>query len=213
VNGRAGPGDTLRADGNLDVEVTVSGPAWTRADRVELHANGITLREATIDPADAAKPGIKYAHTWHVPRPTHDVHLTAVALGPGVTQPYWPVARPYQRTSPHWTPCVFACTGAVYVDADASGTFDSAFDYARRLVDQTRGEPRTTLAALARYDAAVAAQAASLLRDRGVVPTPAAVEDLGQHAPTDAVRDGFITFADAWRASTPPSSSRPSLPR
>ena len=201
VNGRAGPGDTLRAAGEVDVEVAVHGPAWTRADRVELHANGVKIREALVPPDRAGRPGLKASHVWRLPRFRHDVHLTAIALGPGVTAAYWPVAKPYQRTSPHWAPYVLGCTGAVRLDADDSGTFESAVVYAQRLVGGGNDQPDAVVAALADYDAAVAAQAASLLRDRQRVASPEALERWSGDAPTDAVREGFTAFAAAWRAS------------
>jgi len=33
-----------------------------------------------------------------VARPTHDMHLVAIALGKGDRRPYWPTAKPYQPT-------------------------------------------------------------------------------------------------------------------
>ena len=85
--------------------------------------------------------------------------------GPGVAAPYWPTAKPYQPTSPDFTPYVLGMSGAVFVDADGSGTFESALAYARRELAAT-ADPRRLAARLGRYDAAVATQAASLLRAR-----------------------------------------------
>jgi hypothetical protein len=211
VNGRAGPGDTLRADGEVDVEVAVHGPSWTRADRVELHANGVKIREALIPTDHAARAGLKASHAWRLPRFRHDVHLTAVAVGPGVTAPYWPAAKPYQRTNPHWTPYVWACTGAVGLDADNSGTFESAHAYAQRVLSNAKSDPAAVMTALAEYDAAVAAQAASILRVGDRVASPDALDDWSRRAPSPAVREGFTAFSDAWRASrsvAPPVPAR-----
>jgi hypothetical protein len=204
----ASPGDLVTRTGDLDVEVTVSGPSWTRATHVELRANGLPIRQADIPESDAARPGTKATLTWRIPKPPHDVYLTALATGPGVTAPYWPGAKPYQRTSPHWTPYVLGVTGAVYIDADGSGQFDPAFTYATRLMDAAHNDPAKLVTSLATYDAAVAAQAASLLRDRHILPTPAALEVLAATAPPGPTRDGLKAFAEAWRtcetAAAPP---------
>lgn len=199
VNGSASPGDLVTPAGDLTVDVTVSGPSWTRATHVELRANGLPIRHADIPETDAARPGTKAKLTWRIPTPPHDVHLTAVATGPGVTAPYWPAAKPYQRTSPHWTPYVLGITGAVFIDADRSGQFDPALTYATRRLDAAKGDPQKLITTLATYDAAVAAQAASLLRDRHIVTTPAALDDLAATVPPGSTRDGLKAFADAWR--------------
>ena len=70
--------------------------------------------------------GVKWEATWRLAAPAHDVHVVAVATGPGVTAPYWPTAKPYQPTSTHFTPYVLGMSGAVFVDGDGSGTFESA---------------------------------------------------------------------------------------
>ena len=69
-------------------------------------------------------------------KPKHDVWLVAVATGPGIDKPYWPTANPYQPASPEWRSYVLGVTGAVRVDADGSGKFESAFDYAERIVER-----------------------------------------------------------------------------
>ena len=66
--------------------------------KVELFANGHKIREARIK--DGKREGIKWSGEWTLPRFKHDVHLVAIASGPGVTDLFWPIARPYQPTSP-----------------------------------------------------------------------------------------------------------------
>ncbi|HEY7118651.1 MAG TPA: CehA/McbA family metallohydrolase [Tepidisphaeraceae bacterium] len=200
VNGRFGPGDLVKPQGDLDVQVQVQGPAWTRADRVELYANGVKLRQATIDAEAGGRPGIKWSGRWRIARPAHDLFITAIATGPGMRRLYWPGAEPYQSTGPHWTPCVLGCTGAVYVDADGSGAFDSAYAYANRLVDRAANAPQRTLTELADHDAAVGAQVASLLRSRGIIKTPEALDGLAAKA-TEPARQGMLVFAHEWRTS------------
>jgi hypothetical protein len=200
VNDRFTSGDLAKIDGDINVRVTVQGPAWTRADRVELYANGVKIREAQVDPARAAHPGLTTSIDWKIPKPAHDVFLTAIATGPGVTDLFWPAARPYQRTGPHWVPYVLGCSGAVFVDADRSGSFASAFDYASRIAGESKGDLEPTVKVLARYDASVAAQAAGILRARGKVSTAESLDAAARNA-APSVRDGFEAYARAWRES------------
>jgi hypothetical protein len=157
-----GPGDLLRLTPakDLAVRIRVKGPGWTRARRVALYANGENVREEEI--AAGTGRGLKWEKTWRVPRPAHDVHLVVIATGPGVSSPYWPTAKPYQPTSTEFTPYVLGVSGPVLVDADGSGTFDSAFDYAKRELSKVSDVPLATR--LDSYDFSVAVQAASLLR-------------------------------------------------
>jgi hypothetical protein len=150
------------------VTLRVLGPEWTRATHVTLYANGSPIRDADIaTPAGSREPaGVKWQATWSIPRPRHDLYLVAVAIGPGVDQPYWPCAKPYQPMSPDFTSYVLGSTGPIYIDADDSGRFDFPHDYAARIVDAAHGDIPATIAALAEYDTATAAQAAMLLRQR-----------------------------------------------
>jgi len=156
VDEHFGVGDLATGLGpTLQVAVEVSGPSWVTADRVELFANGIKIREHVIAPTEQVE---KTRITWPVPHPRHDVHLVAIASGPGVTAPYWETPRPYQATSKVFTPRVIGSTNPIWIDADADGRFSSARDYAWRLVQQhPKGEGAAALAAaLEGYDQAVA---------------------------------------------------------
>ena len=119
VDGKFGPGDLAPATGDVTVAVRVLGPAWATADRVELYANGVKVHEAAIE--EQGKAGLKWSGEWALPRPRHDVHLVAVATGPGVEGLFWPVAKPYQPTSPSVRKRVIGLTGAVWLDADGDG--------------------------------------------------------------------------------------------
>ena len=212
VAGSYGPGDLvpaarLRAEPRADsvlVAVRVLGPAWTRADRVTLYANGRPVRSARIAGGRAA--GVKWSGAWRIPRPAHDVFLVAVAEGPGGRLPYWPVAKPYQPASPDWTPRVIGASGAVWLDADGDGAPTSPRAYAERLADSSGGTALApgALGALVRrlasYDEAVAVQAAALLLERGTAPTDARLRAALRGA-APAVRRGFAAFAAEWRAS------------
>jgi len=196
VDGR-GPGDLVRPGRELTARLRVLGPGWTRAQRIALYANGTMVREETIAHGEAA--GVKVDRTWRLPTPPHDVHLVAVAMGPGVTAPYWPTAKPYQPTSPDFTPYVLGVSGAVFVDADGSGAFDSALVYARRAVAEA-SDPRDLATRLGRYDAAVATQAASLLRSRDPGGFDATIRAL-LGAASPPVARGLQAYLDGWRAS------------
>ena len=200
LNDRLGAGDLAKVDGDIDVRVTVQGPAWTRVERVELYANGIKIREAQIDPVQRARVGVKASIDWKIPPTAHDVFLTAVAIGPGVTDLFWPAARPYQRMSSHWAPYVLGCSGAVFVDADQSGSFQSAFDYASRIVEESKGDLEATVKGLAKYDASVAGQAASVLQAQGRITTAESLESVARDA-GESVRAGFAAYAKGWRES------------
>jgi hypothetical protein len=105
------------------VRVKVLGPSWVKASRVELFANGIKIREASIDPARADAPGEKAEIAWTLQRPPRDAYLVAIATGPAVTAPFWAMSRPYQPTSPQWNGHAIGATNPVWLDADGDGRF------------------------------------------------------------------------------------------
>jgi hypothetical protein len=158
----------------MRVTVSVLAPSWITADQVELYANGIKIREQRIDPPSASSQApaasfdpVKAKVVWMIPRPKHDVHLIALASGPGVTEPYWAIARPYQSSSPVWEPRVVGCTNPIWVDADGDGKFTAARSYAQLLIQRHSSDPAQLLPALRLHDEAVAAQAASLCQAAG----------------------------------------------
>jgi hypothetical protein len=207
VNEKYGPGDLAPASGDVTVAVRVLGPGWVTADRVELYANGGNVREARIPAADGARPGVKWAGTWTLPRCRHDVYLVAVATGPGVRDLAWPIAKPYQPAPPHVERRVLGSTGAVWLDGDGDGRRSSARDYARRLLQAHGADVPKLVEALGEYDEAVAAQAAGLLQARGVPLQGEAVRDaLGKAGPH--VGRGFEAFREAWRESEIARSQR-----
>ncbi len=192
-----GPGALVGRRRELAVRIRVQGPAWTRAERVALYVNGTQVREEAIHTGTNA--GVKWEATWRLPTPAHDAHLVAVATGPGITAPYWPTAKPYQPTSTDFTPYVLGMSGAVFVDGDGSGRFESARVYARRAMAGATNA-RQLPARLGRYDAAVAIQAASLLRARDPGGFEATVRTMIRQAPAH-VASGLQAYLDAWHAS------------
>ncbi len=206
VNDRYSMGDLVPAGKPLEVKVSVLGPGWSQASVVELYANGKLLRSARI--AEGKRAGTKWQGTWKLPPLNHDVHLVAVARGPGITSLHWPTAKAYQPTSPDWTASVFSCTGATWIDADGDGKPTSAHAYAESLVKQAAGDIPVLLKLLASYDEAVAAQVASLLQTKtpGILLQPAFQKALAQAAAT--VQQGMQAYLLQWRASEQARSQR-----
>src|SRR5437879_1264864 len=82
VNEKFGVGDLATGLGKtLKIKVQVRGPSWVHADRVELFANGIRIREQTFErrrEQGDTKAGIQensQTVVWNIPRPAHDVYL------------------------------------------------------------------------------------------------------------------------------------------
>jgi hypothetical protein len=165
---------------------------------VTLYANGVAIREEEIE--NGTRGGVKWTGDWTLPRMNHDVHLVAVATGPGVNALYWPIAKPYQSTSPVAEPSVIGSTGAVWLDVDGDGQRTSAATYAQLLMTNHNNRPTDVVAALAPYDEAVAVQAAALLKASGAdlhdVQLREAAKQAGLH-----VERGFRAFVEAFRAS------------
>src|SRR5439155_2692166 len=135
---------------------------------------------------------------WTLPGFPDVVLLVAVASGPGVHGLYWPIAKPYQPTSPHVNRRVIGSTGAVWLDGDRDGKGTSAYGYAQRLIKTMDGDTARVVHALADYDEAVAVQIAGLLQARGVVIQDERMMLLARKAGKHVER-GFEAFAQAWR--------------
>jgi hypothetical protein len=123
--------------------------------------------------------------------------MVAIAQGPGVTAPYWPGAKPYQPTSIHFTPYVMGISGAVFVDADGSETFESAHEYARREVSASDGK-RSLETRLGSYDSAVSTQAASLLRAQDPSGFERRIRSMIKVAPAQ-VANGLTAYLKDWK--------------
>ncbi len=198
VNSQYGPGDLVPKSPDLDVAVSVSGPAWVTAEQVCLYANGQLVQSEKIK--QGTKAGVKWSGTWKMKQQSHDIHLVAIAMGPGVSAPYWPFAKPYQPDSPEWRSKAVGSTGAVWIDADGDGNKTTAHQYATQLLEKHPEEIKALLKSLEDYDQAVILQAASLLRARGISPFNPQVTIPLRDA-DQQVQDGFADYANAWRES------------
>lgn len=176
VNGSFGMGDLVPlGDGDLDAVVTVDAPGWVRSSREapvssRIYINGDQGAGAEQFFDEDNRKIVTRMNKGGEGLPKRDFWVVAVAVGPGVTAPFWAIPRPYQPSSKKWTPRVIGVTNPVYVDADGDGIYTSPRGYAKRLVEKHGHDAPAVIHALSagRYDAAVAAQAASLLDDAGV---------------------------------------------
>jgi hypothetical protein len=189
----------LDAD-TVQVEVRVLGPHWTGASHVQLLANGVPIRQSSIDPAQAGKLplGVKWQGSWEIEKPAHDVNLVAVATGPSIDGNYWRTAKPYQPESPEWQGATIGCSGAVWLDCDGDGVRTSARQYAERLVTKANGDWPKIVADLARYDEVVAAHTAHLLNSAGIsLESDSLLEALKNC--TSATAAGFQAYRETLR--------------
>lgn len=203
VDGRSSGELASATEETIRVEVRVLGPHWVTADRVELFINGQKVREERItesaaDGQSRMPAGIKWTGHWMIPRPAHDVHLVAIARGPGIDGPWWKTAKPYQPTSPTWEPQVIGCSGAVRLDADGDGEWTPAREYARQVWENSAQDLMQLVQQLEPYDAAVATHAADFYQQSGGSVVGDEFRTATQTAASH-VQDGFHKYAEAWR--------------
>ncbi|MEW6159710.1 MAG: CehA/McbA family metallohydrolase, partial [Verrucomicrobiota bacterium] len=209
VNQRFEVGDLVTGAGDkLRIEATVQAPSWIRPERVEVFANGIKILERKWPVASARGPLKKSKArpfheviSWTVPRPKHDVHLVAIATGPGVSELFWQVPRPYQPTSTAWNPQVIGATNPIWIDGDGDGKFTAARAYARGLAERSGKDLPLLFAELKAFDSSVAAQAASFVAADGLDLHSSPVAEMIRAAP-EPVRLGFERFAEAQSLGT-----------
>lgn len=201
VSGKYVPGDfAALASDTVDVEVRVLAPHWAGATKVQLYANGQVIREEAIAAEPEAKlpPGVRYQKVWQIPRPRHDVHLVAAAIGPGVTEQYWVMPKPFQPKSLEYTPHTLGFSGAIWLDGDGDGRLSSARHYAERLVAAAGKDLAKLTASLADYDSATASQALHLYAAAG--GSLLSEEFLtAQKQAKPSVRSGYQAYVEAWK--------------
>ena len=100
-----------------EVTTTVLGPSWAHVAKLVLWRNGSVCREVEIPSAQQGAPGLKFTQKWNLDdcgtKPGD--FFCAVATGPGITEPWWPVMPPYQSVSQEFTPYVMGISPVVWV--------------------------------------------------------------------------------------------------
>lgn len=204
LNHKYGPGELARVAGDdlIDVQLRVLGPDWVRADTITLFANGQPLRIESIENVAGGQlpEGVLWRGRWNIPKPAHDVHLVAIATGPGIEGLHWKTAKPYQPDSPSWRPRVIGCSGAIWLDADGDGRPTSAYQYAIRCFADAHGDPTKLITNLKGYDAAVACQAAHLLHAAGTSVFSDELQELLRSA-AEKTQLGFRVYAESRRST------------
>ena len=205
VDDRFGVGDlATRLGETVRVAVDVLGPSWAAADRVELFANGVKVREARIDPSPGA---VKARVAWTLPRPPPRRLAGGDRLRAGRDGPLLghrtalsadlarldPARRSGSPTRSTWT-------------ATATAPGRARGPTPRRRSPGSALAPEALLPALAACDEAIAAQAAGLCRAAGRDVRDAEFARLLAAAP-EPVRRGFAAFAATLPA--PPAGSTP----
>ena len=95
--------------------VSVSGPSWTRADKLILFQNGKAIKEISIPKEKGILPDEKFKKTFSNLSLVKGDFFVAVASGPGVTDLFWAYNPPYQATSPVYQPYVMGISSARFV--------------------------------------------------------------------------------------------------
>jgi len=95
--------------------VSISGPSWTRADKLILFQNGKAIKEISIPKEKGILPGKKFKKTFSNLSLEKGDFFVAVASGPGVTDLFWAYNPPYQATSPVYQPYVMGISSARFV--------------------------------------------------------------------------------------------------
>ncbi|MCZ6671689.1 MAG: hypothetical protein O7C75_01995, partial [Verrucomicrobia bacterium] len=100
------------------VAVKVLGPGWTTADTLTLFANGKAIDELNIPKASGNRPNVKFEKSWDLKKLNLEPgsFLVAIAEGPGVTEPYWPMMPPYQPDTDVFEPFVMGISQALWID-------------------------------------------------------------------------------------------------
>ncbi|WP_234567296.1 CehA/McbA family metallohydrolase [Rhodohalobacter sp. 614A] len=160
VNEMFTAGDLVPVRDSIEVSIRVQGPDWIDADVIELYQNGQIVRSEKI--STKSRAGLKWEGSWNLPKLNHDSFLVAIARGPGITKPFWPIARPWEPKSIEWTPEVIGTTGAIWLDEDGNGKRTSAFEYATEVMELSEGFFSELLQQLENFDQAVAIQAAGI---------------------------------------------------
>ena len=184
----------------LTLTAKVACPNFVTPEQVTLYANGREIKTFLLEPEEVEQ---KNYRTWSrelkIPRPKYDMHFVAIAIGSGISQPYWKTAAPYQPDSQHWEPHTCGCSGAKWFDADDDGEMSSSSEYAKQLFRTNGGSLERCFRELGNYDSAVAAHVAhEFIKSGGSSNDNSFQAGLRSNVP--AIRDGFSDYFEGLRA-------------
>lgn len=201
VNETAKSGELVTPEGDwISIEAIVQGPAWTKADTINLFLNGAPFFTDEVAVADRELAGRKVHAAWEMKKPSHDIYFVAVATGKSEVGLFWPIAKPYQPTSDTWNPYVWGSSGIVRIDADGDGKWTSPMQYAEQAVKSSDGDFAKLIKILSEHDHATAIFAAELWSDSGKsILTDEAQATLAT-APA-SVQHGFRVYVESLRES------------
>lgn len=150
VNERFGMGELVPAsDGVARVKVEVRRPEWITTTNCTLYLNGVAVQDLGAEGGAAI-----------LQLPGNDCWLVAIASGPGITQGYWPIPRPYQASTTSAASFTLGSTNPIWIDRDGDGKFTAPREWAERLLK--RGGSAEFVAAAKDCDRAVIEQARDL---------------------------------------------------
>ena len=192
-------GDLANISDETKVQVEVHGPSWVTARKVELFANGIKIREMKIAESESRNGGLKSSASWNLKGLSKDCFLVAVAHGDGVSELFWPTAKPYQPTSTKWTPYTIGISGPVWLNVDGDDSFSSPKVYATELFKNVH-KIEARLKELDRFDAMVSIHAARLLQKSGQNLLDDDFQSELSRA-SEKVRRAFRRYIESWKAN------------
>ncbi|MBT5018999.1 MAG: CehA/McbA family metallohydrolase, partial [Planctomicrobium sp.] len=154
---------------SIEATVDVRGPDWSECNRIRIFANGTLVSELKGKRFHLpGQKGRRVIAKVYIEKPQHDTVYVAVATGPGIEEPYWKTAFPYQPDDDSLNLQVLGLSPAIWYDADHDGRTTSAKGYAERVFDQSKGDLMSMLKLLKDYDEAVAVHVAHLYQKSGV---------------------------------------------
>ena len=91
IDNKYGPGELVVSEKDKGkplhpvhtIQVRVSGPGWSEAERMQLYKNGKLWKSVDIPVDKRNAPGLKLIQEWELSRPVQDTQIVALALGSG----------------------------------------------------------------------------------------------------------------------------------
>ncbi len=135
--------------GRLQVSLRVASASWLRPEKVTLYLNGLPVEVRELPPGEGPLDTVL---DFDLMLPPHDAFLVAAVRGPSPGGVWW-----FNRLD--WSGAI---TNPAWIDREGDGTWTSARDLARDLLQRIGGRPEALLRSFEEVDAAVAIQALAL---------------------------------------------------